>query len=1031
MVQHDSLVSYVETAIDNYGVGPGERVLQFCSISFDTSMEEIYPCLAGGGTLVLRTEWMIESVPTFLRACQDWRISLLSLPTAYWHEIAANLATEVAELPPSIRLIIIGGERALPERLARWRQRVGRRTRLINTYGLTESTIVSTLAEITSATSEEDDSSEISIGRAIRNTQVYVLDHNLKPAPAGSPGEIYIGGLLLARGYFNRPDLTAQKFIPDPFGDRPGARIYSTGDVAHILEGGDLEFHGRADHQIKLAGFRVELGEIELNLMRHPKVREAVVVAHEDSASSKYLAAYVVLEDGQKLAPGELRNFLRESLAQYMVPAIYMTLESLPLTTTGKVDRLSLPTPDRARADLEEEFVGPRNEVEAKIAAICEEVLGLHKVGVYDKFLDMGGDSLRVIQLISRIRQAFDVEMPFSRIFKNPTIADLAHSVSSGKSMGGGLDLQPIQPVPRDGPLPVTFPQEAIWLLSELTDQTLAYNTQLCVRFKGDLRVEILNKAFTEIVRRHEIFRTTFFAQAGQLFQRVHEPWPVNIPVVDLLALPEQRRCEEAESLTGEICGRPFDTKQIPLIRWVLLRLDREDHILVQVEHHFVHDGWSLTVLLREMSVLYAAFVEGRPSPLSELTIQFADFAAWQRKRMQGGVLDGLLGFWKGKLAHAPAISELPVDHPRPKNQTFHGAVRMVEFSADVCEALAEFGRKHNATMFMTMIATFYPLLYRYTGQEDIVIGSSVANRLLRESENLIGMIVNTIVLRAEMYSNPTFLEFLKRVRESTLEAFTHQDIPFEKLVNEIQPKRDASRNPLFQIMFSFHDSAMPRIELPGLHSELRYRHNGSAKFDLNIVVLPRFEQSSGQIHEGKFKSMSMEWEYNTDLFEPDTIRRLVSHYEQLLTSVLENPDRRLADLPMLTESERRELVGGPAASPSNGASAIPHNPAEETIINVWKELSGTQDVSIHENLLDSGDANLTAQLVSRLRDIFEVDLSSDMLLQAPTVMELAVVINGLSASLEEERKLSVLKMLEEIIGDDMDEELSKTALLD
>jgi non-ribosomal peptide synthetase component F len=332
--------------------------------------------------------------------------------------------------------------------------------------------------------------------------------------------------------------------------------------------------------------------------------------------------------------------------------------------------------------------------------------------------------------------------------------------------------------------------------------------------------------------------------------------------------------------------------------------------------------------------------------------------------------------------------------------------------------------------MFMTMVAAFYTLLYRYTGQEDIVIGSSVANRLLRESESLIGMIVNTIVLRAEMHSNPTFLEFLEQVRESTLEAYTYQEIPFERLITELQIRRDTSRNPLFQIMFNFHDSAMPSIELPGIHSELRYRHNGSAKFDLNIVALLGFEQSSGRIYASRSKRMSMEWEYNTDLFKPATIERLIAHYEQLLRSVLENPDRRLADLPMITESERRELLGRQVASQSDGAPVAPHNPTEETIMNLWREISGTEGLGVNDSLLYTADADLIAQFVSRLQDAFGVDVTSDILLQAPTIAELAVVIEGLNASLEE-KKLSILKMLEAMAGNDLDEELSERAFLD
>lgn len=431
MIQHESLVSYTETATAGYGIAHTDRVLQFCSISFDISAEEIFPCLTRGATLVLRTDWMLDSVSMFLNTVDCWSVSVLSLPTAYWHEITASLGTEVEELSPSLRLIIIAGERALPQRLATWHAHVGRRTRLINTYGLTESTIISTLGELTEADGAGGRLREVPVGRPIRNTQVYILDRNLQPVPVGVPGEIYIGGLLLARGYFDRPDVTSERFIPNPFGSLPGGRIYKTGDLARYLPDKNIEFLGRNDNQVKIRGFRVELSEIESTLGRHPFLRDAVVIA-QDAGGEKRILAYVVARPGRAPTTGELRSFLRRELPEYMMPSAFIVIDALPLTPNGKLDRAALPAPDGLRPSLEVDYAPPRTTLEQNITMIWQEVLKVETVGIHDNFFDLGGHSLRIIQLRNKLQSILGKEISIVELFTYPTVNSLAEHISIG-----------------------------------------------------------------------------------------------------------------------------------------------------------------------------------------------------------------------------------------------------------------------------------------------------------------------------------------------------------------------------------------------------------------------------------------------------------------------------------------------------------------------------------------------------------------------------------------------------------------------
>ncbi|HEX6862441.1 MAG TPA: amino acid adenylation domain-containing protein, partial [Thermoanaerobaculia bacterium] len=901
LVPHSSLVNYVLSTAEQCGIGPQDRVLQFASMSFDTSAEEIYPCLTRGATLVLRDDAMGSSPEIFAREVERLGITVLDLPTAFWHELVA----QDVEWPASVRLVILGGEQAHAARLDAWRGRVGDRIRILNTYGPTEATIVTTRRDVTGP---RDFPGEVPIGRPVPGARVHVVSRDLEPLPPGLDGELLIGGAGVARGYLGRPDLTAERFVPDPFAEAPGSRLYRTGDLGRHRPDGTLEFLGRIDHQVKLRGLRIELGEIEAALRRLPGVREAAVLVREDSPGDRRIVAYVAGE------PAGLRSALKETLPDYMLPAAFVALDALPLTPSGKVDRRALPAPGAARPDLDAGFTAPRNPVEDMLAGIFCEVLKLERVGIDDDFFVLGGHSLLVAQVATRVRHALGIELPIQEIFRRPTVAGLAELVASGGA-DGMPELPPVERVPRDGrPIPLSFPQERVWFLNQLTPGgNIAYNFQFTLTFHGPLDLAVLEAAFTEMVRRHEILRTSFPSMDGRPVQVIHEPYAVKLPVVDLRGVPgREAREAEADRLIAETLAVPFDVTRAPLVRWRMVRLEEQEWMLIQVEQHFLHDGWSYGVLLGELKALYSAFLRGEPSPLPELAIQFADFAHWQRGWMKGGALDRLLEFWKRTLAGKPVPpvpTEIPTDRPRPKRATFRGDVQMFPFPPELYLELRQFSRRQGFTLYMTMLAGWFTLLHRYSGQEDLLIATTIANRRTEEIEKLIGMIVNTILLRASVAGDPDVRDLLGRMRDLTLEAYAHQDMPFDRLVQELRPERQLGRNPLFQIMYNFHDAAIPDLEFGGMQAVKRFRGNRSAKVDVNVIFVPRGEQRIGMEAREEDRHAVLHWEYNTDLFDLETMQRMSRHYMTLLAGFLEDPKRPLSELPLLTPEERRQVI--------------------------------------------------------------------------------------------------------------------------
>ncbi|MGC1376637.1 MAG: amino acid adenylation domain-containing protein [Anaerolineales bacterium] len=883
------------------------KTLQFTSLSFDVSCQEIFSTWNAGGTLILISETLRRDPFSLLDLITRQAVERIFLPFVALQNLA-EAAQDAAQTPASLREVITAGEALrITAPIAKWFSKMDG-CALYNQYGPSETHVVTAF---TLQGQPETWSVFPPIGQPIANTQIYLLDAHLNPVPVGVPGELYIGGDGLACGYLNRPDLTAEKFIPNPFAEEDGpstmdgetdnhrqlstvnGRLYRTGDLARYLPDGNIEFLGRIDSQVKVRGFRIELGEIEAALAALPEVREAVVVAREgQSGTGNHLVAYLVAQAGHTL-PGTaaLRSSLAQSLPEYMIPSAFVCLERLPLTPNGKIDRRALPAPDMTRSETG--YVAPRTPAEETLARIWAEVLKLDRVGVHDNFFELGGHSLLATQVVSRIRQALDAELPLRMLFQTPTVAGLAEQIQT-------LRLEkvlPLRPVPRTGPLPLSFAQQRLWFIDQFEPGSSFYNIPGALRLVGELDETALRRTLNEIVRRHESLRTRFVAVDGAPAQVIADRLELALPVVDLTHLVVAEREARAMQLAQDEAQTPFDLAAGPLVRAGLIRLDVTEHIVLFTMHHIVSDGWSIGVLVGEVAAIYAAFVQNQPVPLPELPIQYADFAHWQREWLNGEVLQRQIDYWTTQLNGSPTLLTLPTDRPRPAVETHHGATLPFEISAGTTAGLKALNKQTQTTLFMALAAAFDILLARYSGQDDICIGAPIANRNRAEIEALIGFFVNTLALRVQVDGTASFEELLQRVRAVTLDAYAHQDVPFEQLVGVLKPERHTSHSPLFQVMLALQNAPMGRLELPGLTLQPVTAENATAKFDLTLNIT----EADGQLFAA--------FEYNTDLFDRTTIERMIGHFTRLLDAIVANPAARIQDLTMLGADELRQLL--------------------------------------------------------------------------------------------------------------------------
>jgi amino acid adenylation domain-containing protein len=950
-IEHRNAVSFLHWARETFAPEDLAGVVGSTSVCFDLSVFEIFAPLSWGGTCLLTED----------------ALHIASLPADFEPTLVNTVPSAMAELlrlggvPRTVRVIALAGE-ALKGSLAAQVNQLARPVRLLNLYGPSEDTTYSTHAEV-----PRGGTGAPPIGRPLPGKQCFLLDEQLNPVPHGHEGELYVGGPGLVRGYLGHPGLTAERFVPHPYGDEPGRRLYRTGDVARHLPDGNLEFLGRVDHQVKLRGYRIELGEIEARLEEHPAVKESVVVAREDEAGDKTLCAYFVANQSDAPSAIRLRSFLQERLPDYMLPRVFMELDQFPRTPNGKIDRRALPLPTPSRPNLEETFVAPRGPVEQRLAKIWAEVLKLDRVGVADNFFELGGDSLLAAQIVARARREFQIGMSLRALFESGSIAAMAERLDEGT----------VEQRPAPLPWPHTssgeesqpsFAQQRLWLLDRLQSDGGAYNIPLVLRLKGRFDKGDMERAVAEIRRRHEVLRTTFASVDGRPVQSFSPPQSEAWGGVDLSGLREAERGAEVRRLVSEESRREFDLAHGPLLRTTLLRLDAEEHVLLVTMHHIVSDGWSIDIFLHELGALYTAYASGRPSPLPELEFQYADYASFQRARLQGEVLERQLAYWRRSLSGSLPVFDLPPDRPRLPAQTFRSGTCSLSLGEGVTRAVRELGRQEGSTAFMLLLANFAALLYRYTGQPEVIIGTPVAGRNWIETEKLIGLFLNTLPLRLDLSGNPSFGQLLRRVRAVALESLDHQDVPVELLLEELQVERDLSRTPLFQVMFNMlnYEGRRTNIELPGLTIDAEEVLEHSSKYDMTLYV--REERGT----------LLLNLVYNADLFDAPRMASLLSHYQLLLEGVVSDPERPVSRVPLLTDGELQQIRGRRnAVRPElpfvefekeegqtlgacfeRQAGLHPQNPAVKTEAHGWtyEQLNGKANRVAHALLAQRGE---------------------------------------------------------------------------
>jgi amino acid adenylation domain-containing protein len=858
-IDHASAVRLIAWAGEAFSREELRGVLAATSVNFDLSIFEIFVPLSFGGAVILADDALaLAGLPA------AGEVTLINtVPSA----MAALL--ELGPLPPSVRTVNLAGEplrRPLADRVL-----AAGVDRLWNLYGPSEDTTYST-GEIVGRGPDEP-----TIGRPVAGSQSYVTDRDLRRQPIGVPGELCLGGGGVARGYLGRPALTAEKLVPDPFGTAPGGRLYRTGDLARWRNDGTLEYLGRLDRQVKIRGFRIEPGEVEAVLLGHPDVREAAVLPREGS-----LIAYAVVAD----EPGpDLRAWLQGRLPAPLVPSTFVWLESLPLTPNGKVDRAVLER--MAPTGSAETFEPPFGPVEEALAAVWSEVLGSEQIGRRDGFFDRGGHSLLAAQVVSRIRRAFGVEIPLRALFEEPTLAGLAKRIDAATGEGHAESLAGLA---GDGPAPLSFAQQRLWLLAQLDSTSPVYNLPAAVRLHGKLDPGALDRALAGVIRRHESLRTRFPLVGGDPVQAVEETPASFLPSIDLRALGANAEAE-ARRIENREAARPFDLQAGPLFRALLLRLDHDEHRLLVNMHHIVSDGWSLGVFIRELAALYAG------TPLPELQVRYRDFAVWQRNRLSGEALERSLAFWRDELRGLPPGIDLPTDRPRPPVQTFRGAIRPFVLDASATARLREMARGEGATLFMGLLAGFQALLARWSSQEDFAVGTPVAGRSRFELEGLIGFFINTLVLRGDLTGDPDLRTLVRRARERFLAVQAWQDLPFEKVVEELRPERNLARPPVFQVLLVLQNAPRAPLALSGLDVTPEPVETGTAKLEIQLTL----EEVDGKLAGAL--------DFNRDLFDASTMDRFLGHYVTLLAAAVAEPGRRAGDLPILSPAEVRQLL--------------------------------------------------------------------------------------------------------------------------
>ncbi|HEV2755336.1 MAG TPA: amino acid adenylation domain-containing protein, partial [Actinomycetota bacterium] len=901
-VTHAALANHLSAIRDRYGLSTVDRVLQFANPAFDVAAEEIFPTLGAGGCVVIPPGPAMA--PAELQRFLDSEgVTVVNLPTSYWTQWTLELDALGDPPPGCLRLLVAGTEKAPAATLARWWKHTD--IPVVNAYGLSETTI--TVASRAFPPGDVPGGETLPVGAPIAQCEAFVLDEHMQQVAPGAAGELWIGGEALARGYHGLPGLTAERFVPHPA--RPGTRLLRTGDRARVLPDGDVEILGRLDRQLKIRGHRVEPSEIEIALCSHPDVGQSYVRPEGDGTSDgRGLVAYVTPVDVKRIPSARsLRDRLKGAVPDYMLPTGYVVLPALPLRPNGKVDADALPDPDPLRGRVTGSFAPPRTAVERWLVEVWQEVLFVDRVGIDDDFFELGGHSLAAMQVVARIRSEFEVELAAPQVIAT-TPRRLAAEIESLRAAPDRPQLPPVRPRPNETTAPLSFQQEQVWFHTKLAPESIAYQTQTTIRVVGAFDVEVFGRAVTEMVARHEILRTVYREVDGHAEQVVLPPETAPVAHVDLTHLPPDRVGAELDAVTRAELRTPFDLSRLPLMRWTVVRLRPDEHELILVEHHMVHDGWSFALLMRELTTVYNAFERGEESPLEELPFQYRDYVRWEREVIDSEAMRARRDYWAEKLRGISRSPELPYDRKRREVQRFVGHALRSDLPPGLPASLRDYCRDERVTPFAVMFAAFTLLVSRYSGENDVAISSAFANRNVGQTDRLIGMFVNPVLLRCDLDGVSTVRDLTRLASDVVLGAMQNQEFPFAEVVRMLNPVRDATRNPLVDLMFSFNDAPLSQIDFGDASGTVFEATNDSAKTDLNVVVMPRAESGIG-IADRIDDRITLLWEYNTDVFDALTIERLASHYGNVLDAITVDPDRPLSELDVMSARERHRVV--------------------------------------------------------------------------------------------------------------------------
>ncbi|HLJ86027.1 MAG TPA: amino acid adenylation domain-containing protein [Candidatus Angelobacter sp.] len=980
-IRHSSANALLHWAREIYSSEDFVGVLASTSICFDLSVFEIFAPLSWGGKVII-----VRDALALAEIGPETAVSLLNTVPSAMVELLRLKA-----VPESVRTVNLAGEALRPDLVAQI-YRETKASRVFNLYGPSEDTTYSTFACLERGPAEE----KVPIGKPIANTQAYVLDRELQPVPMGVTGELYLAGEGVARGYLNHPELAAERFLPNPFAEGSGERMYRTGDQARWGRDGNLEFLGRSDQQVKIRGYRIELGEIEAALQACEGVRSCVVIVREVGSEvrpeDRRLVAYIEREDTAKVH--DYSSLLKSRLPDYMIPAAFVELEQLPLTANGKVDRKSLPAPE-GEGIASGGYIGPRNAEEEMLSGLFAEVLNRDRIGVHDNFFAVGGHSLLATRLVSRIRTVLGINVPVRSVFESPTIAKLARLAA--RLQGASRSRTSLQRRVESGPALLSYSQQRLWFIDRLQGRSTEYNMAEALRLRGKLDVSALRRAVQAIVDRHEILRTQFGEVQGVPVQIVAPRLAVEIPVQDLSGLSSAEQQAQVAAFVNNEWSEPFDLATGQVLRLKLLKLAEEDHVLLRTFHHIVSDGWSLGVFMRELREFYDAYSQGMEISLPELPLQFADFAAWQNQEAKSGAQDEDLAFWKSHLAGAPQELDIPKDRPRPAMQTYVGKACGISLPA---ETVAGLRRSEHATLYMTLLAGFAVLMHRYSGQDDIVVGSPVANRSDERLEGLIGYFANTLVMRVKVNPTIAFSELVAEVRERALQGYRHQELPYERLLEELPLPRSLNRTPIFQVIFALQNAASQSAGAPaaveaiqqlrGLDIEGIGNEAWTVRYDLEVHALER---------EGR---LDIVWIYNQDLFDSWHIEQMARHYEQTLMAIPQSMRKPICDLGLLSESEAQQLITAeirsgepgkqiPLRAPADNLHLAPRTPMEQLLADTWRDILGLERLGLDDNFFDLGGYSLLlARVRFHLRQKLQKEIEFVDFFSYPTVRLLA-----------------------------------------